>query len=494
VWDEAHHIEHFIREARFLTDDVNIGFLVPTPQAPELAEADHRIFDLVSSLGKPTKVAPTVDHSPWSLVSPLVMSSFLQLGRLSPAALFSGMNDLKSQPTRSSVLKESDVAGYHATILSADDEQALAQWLSVNGYTATPELKSWLEPYIVGKWKITAFKLIKRDDDAPILITRAIRLSFHTDRPFYPYSEPSDRQLAASASPGGRALTVAILSENRMAGVLANNSRWPAKLQYAGDSAGSTPSREVSNKWLQYAGLSETNGPIPNKLTSFVDESNPRPGTADLYFTPDPVQTSFQGEAIDLNLPPRDRLVFNRSSADYAALLVLLILPSIPLYCGWKVLNQWPDDDKSPFSSRRIAGLPSRPQIGTPKKLYSRLLEGALGFFAIGLGLFYGLQFILIFLTEIASALLRWSDVSGNGAWAFAAIILAAIPAVLMSWGIIFCGVNVLRLRAIGLPLRRTNIFYGEGAWQGFMGASSLVAGCIASVAVLGVIVSLLSL
>jgi len=40
------------------------------------------------------------------------------------------------------------------------------------------------------------------------------------------------------------------------------------------------------------------------------------------------------------------------------------------------------------------------------------------------------------------------------------------------------------------VPLRPTSPFYVGGAWQGFMCASSLLAGGIASLAVLGVLVS----
>src|SRR5690606_17827925 len=41
VWDEQTHTEHFIRRATF--DDIkgnSVGFIVPTPDVPELAEAE----------------------------------------------------------------------------------------------------------------------------------------------------------------------------------------------------------------------------------------------------------------------------------------------------------------------------------------------------------------------------------------------------------------------------------------------------------------------
>ena len=287
IWDQAHHVEHFIRQASIATKDTDIGFLVPTPQTPELAPADDRIFDLATSVGQPTRVSPTNYHSLWSLTSPLVMSSFLQLNRLNPAALISGLSELKPHQDNLTVLAEHDVAGYHATILAANDETALSAWLTANGYLATPELKEWLRPYIAGKWKITAFKLIKRDD-GPLIVTSAIRMTFPTDRPFYPYSEPNDRQLAASASPGGRALQVTILSNDRMAGSLADERPWPGQLEFSGAAVPPvTTIASTAKLWSDYAGFDAKSSwgvNVPAKITTFLDESNPRPGTADLYF------------------------------------------------------------------------------------------------------------------------------------------------------------------------------------------------------------------
>jgi hypothetical protein len=202
--------------------------------------------------------------------------------------------------------------------LAAEDEPALSAWLVANGYLSTPEVKAWLKPYIAAKWKITAFKLIKATN-SPVLTTSAIRLSFRTDQAFYPYSEPSDRQRASAVGPLGRELQVSILSNERMTGILANKARWPGKLEFAGSSA--------PQDWLTLAGLDNAGYKmsLPTKLTTFIDESNPRPGTADIYFSPDSDQGSFQGETVNLNLPTQNRLFFGHSFKDAAALLTLII-------------------------------------------------------------------------------------------------------------------------------------------------------------------------
>jgi hypothetical protein len=94
IWDEIHKVEHFIRQASILTQSPDIGFLVPTPQMPDLAEVSPNIFDMAASHGQGTRSAPIDYRSPWTLISPLVTSSFLHLDRFSPATLLSGIGEL----------------------------------------------------------------------------------------------------------------------------------------------------------------------------------------------------------------------------------------------------------------------------------------------------------------------------------------------------------------------------------------------------------------
>lgn len=475
IWDEANKTEHFIRQANIQTKSPDIGFLVPTPDTPELAVADQNIFEMTDSIGQPEKIAPTNYRSPWTLVSPVVTSSLLHLDRLNPTALLSGIQGLTFARGKPNVLAEHDIAGYHATTLAADDEQTLATWLSTNGYLSTPELRAWLKQYSAAKWKITAFKLIKNDEMSASVITRAIRLSFRTDRPFYPYSEPSDRQRTNAASPEGRALSVSILSNERMTGMLADHKSWPEKLEFAGPSI-STPSVTVKNsltpqQWLAAANLNapHENVSVPTKLTTFIDESNPRPGTADLYFTPDRDQSSYQGQAIDFTIPAQNKFVFNFSFADFVALLVIIILPAAPIYCGWRVLNQQPEKKISPFFKV------------SPPKPQSPEADRFIGFLAIGIGAFYGTQFILLLLGEIISAMLGWSNIHGYWIWTFLGLLLATIFVVAMSWGVIFCGMNVSRT-----SLREVTV------GQGFMGALSLAAGSVAFLTITSILFAML--
>jgi hypothetical protein len=485
IWDEAHKTEHFIRQANMLTQDSNIGFLVPTPETPDLAEVDPQIFDMAAFLSQPRKISPVNYHGPWALVSPFVISSFLNLNRVNPATFLASLRGFGAPPARPGVVAQQDVAGYHVTTLAAEDEQALSVWLAANGYLSTPELRAWLKPYIANKWKINAFKLVKSEDD-PLLSTAAIRLSFHIDRPFYPYSEPSDRQLPGAASPNGRALEVTILSNQRMTGALADNNPWPERLEFAGSSAPPSNLKTWNpNQWLHFAQLDNRgqNVVLPTKITTFIDQSNPRPGTADLYFSPDSDQSVFRGDVVDLNAPPVDEYVFSYSFPDIAALLALFILTAVPLYCGWRVLSQDPVDDADHFGTRRFLFRP-RPQIMVPRNPWLRLVNGLAGVLAIVLGLYYCIQCILLILGEIASALFGWADLRGTGILIFLGVLVAAGLFAAMSWAVTVCGVNVWRLWSLGVPLPRNNPFYAKGAWQGLMATLSLLAGGIALIAV----------
>ncbi len=493
IWDEAHQTEHFIRQASMLTQSPDIGFLVPTPDVPELAEAGPQIFAMAASLGQPTQVPPINERTPWELASPVVLSSFLHLNRFTPGNLISGVSELQSAPGKSAVLSEKDVAGYHATILAAEDESQLSAWLQANHYVASPELKAWLKPYIAGKWRITAFKLIKTDDTST-LTTRAIRLTFHTTHPFYPYSEPSDRQQPDAASPVGRALQVAVLSNQRMQGSLANKTAWPGRLEYAGPSttAPNPAWQWLPEDWYYYAGLGGSNHHItpPTELTTFIDESNPRPGTADLYFSPDHDQRPFRGEAVDFNLAPQDRLIFTYSLPDLAAFLMLVLLPVVPFYCGWRVLKLPPEENLNSPRHRRAPPVASASIAPPLRQPWVVTLEFFAGVLAITLGLYYGVQFTLLLLGQLAAALFGWSG--GHWIWTLALLALAAVPVAGMSWGVIFCGANVCRIGPTGGPRWRSPLLHLDGGErQGLMALFCCLAGIVALLVVLSIFASL---
>jgi len=264
VWEGATHTEHFVRRGQFEAVGKDgqpvkdFGFLVPTPTKPTLAETSDQIFAELASGTRP-KVVEVVDKE-------------LELGTACLSTLGRQAADKSAvAPTAVRVLDSQRVAGLDAVVLAADDAQALATWLTEHGYPMRPALAAWLTPYVQKKWIVTAFKIAGGVTD---VATKALRMTFTTDRPFYPYREPED---ARTDGKGPRSLDVWVLSSDGPVQALlegdapfAGVEKWAHPLKSPNatlPSLFSTPA-SASGAWLQH----------------FRDESTPRPGTVDLFF------------------------------------------------------------------------------------------------------------------------------------------------------------------------------------------------------------------
>jgi len=188
-------------------------------------------------------------------------------------------------------------ADYDAKVLKADDANSLRNWLDKHGYDARPQLTEWLEPYIKAGWIITAFQIVKTDKERERLRTQEIRMSFQTDKPFFPYREPTD--LHQSATPGERLLRLFVLSAQRMQGQLNEPAKqWPGATIWANPLA--------ANQRQGLAGLLDhqlISVPEGAWLTVFDDRSSQRPRSADVYFSSSPNQSRLPRESIDPVIP-----------------------------------------------------------------------------------------------------------------------------------------------------------------------------------------------
>jgi len=292
VWNEKAHTEHFIRTATFQSGADDIGFIVPTPSTPTLTTADNKVIDNLD-----TVIAPKVLRGDRYDTMPFPMIEI-------PLGFF--MTHIVASERPQSV-KEADirvesvqtVAGLDATTLSADNTSALSVWLKAHHYNWTPQLADWLEPYVAKGWKITAFRYAKHTGNAPGLSTDLLDLTFQTDRPFYPYREPVSRVEPGLATPyhGRRTLRIFFLATQREAGQMETNTlgqQWPGNATYARPINASTASAIASI-------LKLPSDEVPNGtwLTSFDDDSSPRPGVADVFFTRDPTQAELTPRPFD---------------------------------------------------------------------------------------------------------------------------------------------------------------------------------------------------
>lgn len=260
VWDAATKTEHFVRRAHFETQSRDFGFLVPTPSKPTLAEAADQVFERLHEA-----VKPQVVHQKRYSVE---LTGLFLGARKSAAVAAAGVQ----------VLEQTRVAGLDAAVLEADSATALGEWLKQHGYEFRDTLVDWLKPYVAARWKITAFK-IARGEAAADFGTKAVRMSFATERPFYPYREPSDQRtpVVTPTPDTQRLLRVFVVSSERVGGTLEAPGGWPARATWAG---GLKEAPSVLAGVLEPAQI-----PTSPVLTAFDDRSDPRPGFADVFFS-----------------------------------------------------------------------------------------------------------------------------------------------------------------------------------------------------------------
>jgi Uncharacterized protein conserved in bacteria (DUF2330) len=282
IWDAAQKMQHFIRWARFDTTAPDFGFLVPTPTQPELAEVTEGIFSTMEQW-----IAPKViTRTDWSIEPLLCM--------LSCAKLASRLDDAKA-PANVRVLHSQKVGGFDAVVLEADDAEKLRQWLDKNGYIARPELTSWLGPYLAEKWKITAFKIAHDPKTGAGMKTSPVRMSFRTDRPFFPYREPEESKEKDAPHRGMRLLRVFFVGDQRVQASL-GNAMWPARVPWS-NTLGEPQRAELAKA----VGLETTALPASARLTVFEDASSPRAGKEEVYFEPSTDQSIVEP-------PPREMI------------------------------------------------------------------------------------------------------------------------------------------------------------------------------------------
>lgn len=245
VWDEAAHTEHFIRRADFRGVSRDFGFLVPTPSRPTITDVDDGVFGRLFDL--------------YGLV---VVARSAGADGLCTRGLGSG-GDVH-------VVEQLRVAGMQATVLEATSASALDAWLGEHGYPSSPEIAAWLGPYVTQRWYVTAFRVDPGEHAGRAFGTRAVRMSFATERPFFPYSEPQ----LAGATP--RPFRVSVVAPHRMDALL-----------------GETP-------WRVHAGYANHPRPLARALAPVLpegtslegawlttfDERRSLRGTDDLFFVP----------------------------------------------------------------------------------------------------------------------------------------------------------------------------------------------------------------
>ena len=241
-----------MRTVTFESKAKDFGFLIPTPTVPEIKDADAEVFDTLSLI---------VAESHRSRQSDGMVG----------AAASKGVD----------VLAVQKAAGLVATTLRADTGEALAEWMRANGYPMTEGVAAWAKPYLDKKWPMTTFKVDPdaKNDEAP---TRALRMSFKADEPFYPYRGYQTGETGKSVPE--RRLLLYVLSSTPMVGVK-GGSDWDG------------PSRETVptgltdkdlDKLAKQSGLAKGSFRGLTRLSSFTESVPAGHRTKDLTFQTDP--------------------------------------------------------------------------------------------------------------------------------------------------------------------------------------------------------------
>jgi hypothetical protein len=277
VWDSATKTQHFIRQASFKGASDDFGFLIPTPTAPALDESGDAAFPLLAKITAP-KVLPMPPQPKSSCIG--------------------GCSD-KSAPGSAAgiapvrVLSEKAVAGFNATVLEASSADALVGWLKERGYAFSPEVAAWAKPYVDGGWKITALRVAKKPGDSGPIDAKALRLTFKTDRPLFPYREPAPPQGGQIGDLKARLLRIYFLSDGRYQGTLTPEVPWTGKVAYSGK-----VDDETLKPITEALGIPALAATTEWWLTEFEDAWPYKIAPADLYFAKTDTQDAVEREPV----------------------------------------------------------------------------------------------------------------------------------------------------------------------------------------------------
>jgi hypothetical protein len=246
VYDARTRTEHFIRTAAFEGADADFGFLVPTPTVPTLTEVDADVFARLFELYK--RPEPVVQSNARSRTV------------------------LRSARAAVEVIEQVTVAGLDASVLRATDADALNAWLAANHYPSSQPLRDWFARYVRDGWVVTAFKIDPGAQRGRGFSTRAVRMSFTTDRPFFPYSEPV-------GPPSPRPFRVSVVADGPMR-VATGTAGWNGRLAYR-----ARPGRRLVEA---LRGVAPEGSLGRDPTLSVFDEPRSVRGRDDLFFEQDP--------------------------------------------------------------------------------------------------------------------------------------------------------------------------------------------------------------
>jgi hypothetical protein len=263
LWDAANKTQHFIRRASFKSEGDDFGFLVPTPSQPELAESGNDTFPFLQKLTEP-------EHQKVKAPS----------GGGGMGCGCSKSERAGSAAPQVRVLEEKVVADLHAAVLETNSAEALVEWLGRHSYAYSPEVAAWARPYVAAGWKFTAMKVAKEEKGKVGVGASALRMTFRTERPLFPYREPDSASAADSLGARSRLLRIYFLAEARYGGAVEKGDAF-GKVAWANKLSATDRKRA-----LELLNLPQNTGPAEWWMTEFEHDWPYRVAPGDVYFSP----------------------------------------------------------------------------------------------------------------------------------------------------------------------------------------------------------------
>jgi hypothetical protein len=148
VWDAARSTEHLVLDVTFDADAKDFGLLVPVPvgSATSVTKDDAAHIDAIAALDG-TSADANADASAERL--------------------------------------------YAFDVRTLRDGAALTAWLAERGHVARPNLATWAEAYFARGVGLAAIAYVANKPGRHAWRVPALRISFATDAPIFPYAEPS---------------------------------------------------------------------------------------------------------------------------------------------------------------------------------------------------------------------------------------------------------------------------------------------------------------
>lgn len=145
VWDDATKTEHLIRALSLKGDAESLGVLLATPTVPAVAKEDDTVIDRVGKL--------------FASGAPMAADQRGPFG------------------------------DFDTSTFKASDAAALDAWLGKYKLTGKASLRAWAKGYADKGWYLTGVHTTAKGTGDRKLDVPAVRLSFKTDAPVFPYTE-----------------------------------------------------------------------------------------------------------------------------------------------------------------------------------------------------------------------------------------------------------------------------------------------------------------